>query len=159
MIYKITWWVLTYTLVILVGWVSPGRTPLLSSAVWHRGIWRSARTSLRGLAACAHGVTPWRAGSVASEHWTACVAIQLLNSIQGEVPDLWVVCREIQGFSVRGISSEPSCGRFTSPAKQSSVLLGFMSPDVLMSVDARAPWRPGVIDTSTTEKKKGYFLE
>lgn len=119
-------------MVILVGWGSPGRTLLLSSAVWG-----SARTSLRGLAARLHGVTPWRAGSAASKQWTACIAIQLLDAIQGEVPDPGVVCREIRGFSVRAISSEPSCGR--SPAKQSSVVLGFMSPDALMSADAPAP--------------------
>lgn len=155
LIYKITWGVLTCTVAMLAGWVSPGQTPLLSSAVCCCAVWRSAWTSLRGLAARLHGVTPRRAGSAASQRWTACITSRLLHSIQGEVPDVRVVCGEIRGFSVRGISPEPCCGPFTSPAKQSSLPLGFMSPDVLMSADAVAPWRPGAIDTS--EKKAVIF--
>lgn len=42
-------------------------------------------------------------------------------------------------FSLRFISSEPSGGGATSPARQSSVLFGFMGPDVLLLADARSP--------------------
>lgn len=47
-------------------------------------------------------------------------------------------------FSLRFISSEPSGGEATSPARQSSVLFGFTGPDVLLSADARAPRWPEV---------------
>lgn len=138
---------------------------VVSSAVWRRVTRRSAWTSLRGLAARLHGVTPRRAGSGAPGRGTASSGVQLLDPIQGEVPDLGVVCRERErerdrreGLSARVISAEPSAGESRSPARQSSVVFGFTCPDVLPLADTRPPRWSGEVDTLIIEKRMIILL-
>lgn len=154
-------WNLTWSGLMLVLMLRSEVSAALSSAVRWSLLWRSAWGSLRGLTARLHLVIPRRAGPRSYGWLTSCRDIQLLNPIQSEIPELRIICRanrpvvlsEVGLFTTLSKLCRALWWWLTSPAKYSSLLLGFLCPADVLSVDAGVTSGPGGVKKNTCKLK------